>query len=91
MVETEVGVGLEAITKAIHDQPFLINDIISITELNTSEKPHKLSHQHLYIKFWKVNVVGVMEGALNYESVLKFPFPIVIYNYIEKNENSFKI
>lgn len=91
LVETESIIDFETISNSIHGQPFIINKIISISELNTITQPHKLSHQHLYIKFWKVNVEGFIENALDYESVLQFPFPIVIYNFVEKNENSFKI
>ena len=90
LVETETEVDFETIFNAIQEHPFLSNRIISITEINTKSQPHKLSHQHLYIKFWKVNVEGVTENGLDYESVLGFPFPIVIYNFVEKNENSFK-
>lgn len=91
LFETEIGVDFETISNLIQEEPFIINKIISISALNTVERPHKLSHQHLYIKFWKVNVEGLISNALDYESVLKFPFPVVIYNFIEKNENSFKI
>lgn len=46
---------------------------------------HKLSHQHLHIRFFRVSVQGEMENAMSYESMISLPFPIVIYNFIEKD------
>jgi len=90
LVETEMEDTFENISNTIQQKPFVKNKITSISELIAVSQLHKLSHQHLYIKFWKVNVQGIIENGLNYESVLRFPFPIVIYNFVEKNENSFK-
>ncbi len=45
---------------------------------------HKLSHQHLYIKFWKIKLKGVVKDGVDAVSMKTFPFPIVIHNFIEK-------
>ena len=90
LIETEMEVDFESISKTIQQKPLVENRITSISELNPISQLHKLSHQHLYIKFWKINVEGIIKNGLNYESILGFPFPIVIYNFVEKNENSFK-
>lgn len=90
LVETVTEVDFETISNTVQEKPFIENKITSISELNTTSQLHKLSHQHLYIKFWKVNVQGILENGLDYKSVLSFPFPIVLYNFAEKNENSFK-
>lgn len=90
LIETENEEDFEFISTQIQEQSFVENSIISISELNAISQIHKLSHQHLYIKFWKVNVKGNIENGIEYESLLQFPFPIVIYNFVEKNKNSFK-
>jgi A/G-specific adenine glycosylase len=90
LIETERVEDFEFISKQIQEQSFIENRIISISELNTIPQVHKLSHQHLHIKFWKVNVRGIIENGIDYEALLQFPFPIVIYNFVEKNKNSFK-
>lgn len=46
---------------------------------------HKLSHQHLHIKFWKVKVGGTIENGVDAATLKTFPFPIVIFNFIETN------
>ena len=59
------------------------NQVVSITELNPVSQIHKLTHQHLHIKFWKVNVAGLVDGGIDIAAVRKFPFPIVLHNFIE--------
>jgi len=44
---------------------------------------HKLSHQHLYIKFWLLKTSNWSSSSLFWEEVIAFPFPIVIYNFIK--------
>jgi len=50
------------------------------------EKPlvHKLSHQHLYIYFWKVEIIANLENSYEVLQLKEYPFPIVLYNFIEK-------
>ena len=60
-------------------------EIISVLEYNEKGILHKLSHQHLSIKFWKVSVRGTIENGIDRETLRTFPFPIVIHNFIEKD------
>ncbi|MBC7495350.1 MAG: A/G-specific adenine glycosylase, partial [Flavobacterium sp.] len=45
---------------------------------------HKLSHQKLHINFFEVEITEKVENGLSNDDLKKFPFPIVIYNFIEK-------
>lgn len=45
---------------------------------------HKLSHQHLHIRFWEVAIDEEVNGAVSVEVLKEYPFPIVIHNFIEK-------
>jgi len=58
--------------------------IESVREFNSKSQIHKLSHQHLHIKYWKVVVNRILPDAIDYETLKTFPFPIVLYNFIEK-------
>ena len=58
-----------------------------IYEYNAKSIVHKLSHQHLHIKFWKVQVAETLDSAIDIETLRAFPFPIVIHNFIEKELN----
>ncbi|MGV3697112.1 A/G-specific adenine glycosylase [Flavobacterium sp.] len=74
----------EAILELIRNQQFAENEIEGIALYDNEVIRHKLSHQHLHIKFWKVKVKGALKNGIDCESASKFPFPIVIFNFIEK-------
>ena len=46
---------------------------------------HKLSHQDLHIRFYKLNYDCELEGAESIEKIKKYPYPIVLHNFIEAN------
>ena len=43
---------------------------------------HKLSHQHLYIRFWEVKTDKVIPDAISPSGLHAFPVPVVIHNFI---------
>ncbi len=45
---------------------------------------HKLSHQHLYTKFWIVNVENLEEAKIPFSEIHQYPVPILIGNFIER-------
>lgn len=84
LIESDGEIGIDAISIEISKNRLIENKVRSVMEMNTKAQMHKLSHQNLNIKFWKVEVYGPIENGIR-NSVLKtFPFPIVIYNFIEK-------
>ena len=46
---------------------------------------HKLSHQHLHIRFWEALADTEVEGAMQRDEIKQYPFPIVVHNFIEKH------
>jgi A/G-specific adenine glycosylase len=87
LLETEKEENFDFVSEQIQSEYFKENSISSILETNDKSIIHKLSHQHLHIKFWKVNVNGTIENGINHETLKTFPFPIVIHNFIEKELN----
>ncbi len=85
LIETNVVEDFDSISTIIHDEFFEKNAVLNIDEWNEKSIIHKLSHQHLHIKFWKVAVKGTIENGINAETLKTYPFPIVIFNFIEKN------
>lgn len=46
---------------------------------------HKLSHQHLNIKFYFLEIKGVLkENSYTYKEMKQLPVPIVLHNFMEK-------
>ena len=56
-----------------------------ITLLNTEYIKHKLSHQDLHIRFFKLDFNEKIEQAKSLSKIKEYPFPIVIHNFIEAN------
>lgn len=85
LIETEAEEDFSYIAKRIQNDFFADNAILNIGEHNQKSIIHKLSHQHLHIKFWKVNLEGVVKNGVDSSTLKTFPFPIVIHNFIEMN------
>jgi len=85
LIETEAAESDMVVLELIQNQNFINNSIREIQLYNSESIVHKLSHQHLAIKFWKVKVEGKLLNGIDCKSASKFPFPIVIYNFIEKD------
>lgn len=85
LIETDAEKDFDYISTSIQDEFFKNNDLISVDECNGKSVIHKLSHQHLHIKFWKVKVKGTIENGMDATTLKSFPFPIVIFNFIEMN------
>ncbi|AWI24870.1 A/G-specific adenine glycosylase [Flavobacterium pallidum] len=85
VIETETEENMEFIAaKVLSENPFG-NNVVSISEMNSKTIIHKLTHQHLHIKFWKVKVNDLLQNGIDYDTLKTFPFPIVIYNFIDND------
>ncbi|MCF6128506.1 A/G-specific adenine glycosylase [Flavobacterium sp. AS60] len=84
LIETQSVENDLTVLELIQNQNFVKNRIQEIQLYNPDAIVHKLSHQHLSIKFWNIKVEGILFNGMDWESASKFPFPIVIYNFIEK-------
>ncbi|KAF2512592.1 A/G-specific adenine glycosylase [Flavobacterium foetidum] len=66
-----------------NSQLFFPDYTINSIEKYSDAVAHKLSHQHLAIQFWKIKINNVLKDGIDQEKLKTFPFPIVIYNFIE--------
>lgn len=91
LIETSEEVDLKYIINQVPNLNLLArNKIISYSELNSTNIIHKLTHQQLHIKFWKINVEGKINKGIDLFELKKLPFPIVIFNFIETTKIFFK-
>lgn len=79
LIETEKKTAYPQIKKIITEK-YPSNTILLLNEKTIT---HKLSHQELYINFYKINVSEIIENALPLNEIIEKPFPIVIHNFIE--------
>ena len=85
VIETENPENDDTILALMDNQIAVANTINEIVLFNSEPIIHKLSHQHLYIKFWKIKVKGTIPNGIVCNKAKTYPFPIVIYNFIEKD------
>jgi A/G-specific adenine glycosylase len=86
LLETQEIADFDFVSKAVENELFSAYTIIGIEECSHATVIHKLSHQHLHIQFWKIKIDGIIEKGIDANNLKTFPFPIVIYNFIEKQE-----
>tara|TARA_B110000902_G_scaffold28156_1_gene30576 strand:- start:587 stop:1630 length:1044 start_codon:yes stop_codon:yes gene_type:complete len=55
----------------------------TISLFNKKEIVHKLSHQHLYTQFWIVETATSSEAKIKWNSIKKYPVPVLIANFLE--------
>lgn len=82
LIETGSEVDFDFMAQKLKEGFIIDNPIISLSELNSKSQIHKLTHQHLHIKFWKVSVSGLVKNGIDYETIRALPFPIVLHNFI---------
>ncbi|MDX1828499.1 MAG: A/G-specific adenine glycosylase [Lutibacter sp.] len=56
----------------------------TIKLFNDTVKPHKLSHQHIYAKFWIVKTNDSNKISYSWETIKKYPVPLLIDNFINE-------
>ncbi len=84
LLETGEIVDFDYISNVVQNQVFPVYTILSVEEYAEATVIHKLSHQHLHIQFWKIKIKETIKEGIEFEKIKTFPFPIVIYNFIEK-------
>jgi A/G-specific adenine glycosylase len=85
LIESESELSFDAIVPMIPDFFSQELTVQSVREMNSNPAAHKLSHQHLFIKFWKVKTNDKLADGIDYETLLSLPFPIVIFNFISQD------
>lgn len=82
LIETEKQVDKEFIINS-KKYTSLFSKKASLTLLNQKEIVHKLSHQHLYTRFWIVETPRVKASTISWDTVKLFPVPVLLSNFIE--------
>jgi len=55
----------------------------TLSKINENPIKHKLSHQQLYITFWKINTEQLLGVAIDENKLPNYPVPIVLQKFIE--------
>lgn len=84
LIETEISADLFLINKELKNYEPLLNKNFELSLYNETEIIHKLSHQHLYTKFWIVQIKEGLKSGVALEELHKYPVPVLIGKFIEQ-------
>ena len=84
LVETEKSLTKNTFKNHEKIRSMLNGNIQDVTLYNEKDIVHKLSHQHLYTKFWIVNTPKLSsKDTIECASIDKYPVPILIKNFLD--------
>lgn len=59
----------------------------TISLFNAKSVVHKLSHQHIYTRFWIVNTDKLSVSTIKWNNVEEYPVPVLISNFLKEYLN----
>lgn len=83
VIETEKETDFETISTLVRNR-YKEHVVTDISIYNKEQIIHKLSHQNLHINFYKITLSSIINDGIGLDILRTFPFPIVIFNFIEK-------
>jgi len=83
LFETEKNVIIDDLETLIKKYSLLRNEPYEITLYNKDVIIHKLSHQHLYTRFWIINIENLNVEGVKISEIREYPVPILIGDFIE--------
>lgn len=83
LVETNKNYDANSFKSLIESHDLVKGSDFTFTLYNKDCVVHKLSHRHLYTKFWIVNVEKLSEPGIPLGEVRQYAVPVLIDNFIE--------
>jgi A/G-specific adenine glycosylase len=83
LIETEKSLNYKAFKNLVENHVFLKDISFELSQYNEEPIIHKLSHQHLYTKFWIINLRKLHVNGVSIDRIGDFAVPILIGNFIE--------
>ena len=82
LIESEEEIGVEALINNEKFEQLFKNTKTRISLFNEKSIVHKLSHQHIFTKFWIVKISNKEEFNDDWNTVLKKPVPKLIADFL---------
>ncbi|WP_034886950.1 A/G-specific adenine glycosylase [Gillisia sp. Hel_I_29] len=89
LIETEGLKEASEIESHMEFSEFSKNEPLGVTLYNDAPIVHKLSHQHIYTRFWIVDKNELPNTAISISSVAEYPVPVLIANFLNDYSFSF--
>ncbi|MFK7811131.1 MAG: A/G-specific adenine glycosylase [Maribacter sp.] len=88
LLETENEINLEKVEQGLLEI-LALKDAPEVIPYNSKLIVHKLSHQHLYTRFWMVNTKTQLEGSFPVGKLESYPVPVLIADFIKTFKKSY--
>jgi A/G-specific adenine glycosylase len=89
LVETDASIETDALLSHSEFASLSNNKEVEVRLFNSKDWVHKLSHQHLFVKFWLVKGTFEEEKLIPWEEIEDFAVPRIIHKFLEKCKNPF--
>ena len=83
LIETAKEANAKQIRQLLKRHKLLKDKMFNLTLYNKEIIIHKLSHQHLFTKFWIINVANLGDKGISTNEIHKYAVPILIGNFID--------
>lgn len=83
LIETHANIDANTLKTLIEEHNLIKGLPFELSLYNKDVVVHKLSHQHLYTKFWVVNVNKLLTEGILKRDIHNYAVPILIENFIE--------
>ena len=84
LIETAKSISINSLKTSEAFKQILSSSKAKVTLYNGDDIIHKLSHQHLYTKFWIVEVDQLPKEGIPINNIHDFPVPILIGKFIDE-------
>lgn len=85
LLETNSLIAKETLVELPAFKAWEAYDLLSCDQIYSKPVKHILSHQHLFIQFWQINLGQEVTEAIDYKTLKTLPVPVVLEHFIEKN------
>ncbi len=82
LIETSVPVSAKELVKETSFLNAIRDEEVKLSLYNEEEVVHKLSHQHIYTKFWIVEKKALPEESVSIAKLKEYPVPVLIANFL---------
>ncbi|MET2986044.1 A/G-specific adenine glycosylase [Aureibaculum conchae] len=83
LIETSSEIDVDELIKLKEFHEASTSDKNEIKLFNKNPVIHKLSHQHLSVKFWVIRTEKEIENGVSISNFEKYPIPILIHRFVE--------
>ena len=86
LIETTHNITTDEISE-LKISAYTKNNPFELKLYNPEAIVHKLSHQHLHVKFWIIETLKINANTIKFKDLEKYAVPVLISRFIEEFKN----